>query len=137
MTDVFQVLRAPLTQTAFAFEPASPPELRLSDTIAWTFSVLMGRYKSNQLPLVCGETGLLSVGLCSAVDGAALAVATGGGLNVTIKQGNELAHVADWYDLDLGAKGLYVWDYFTKQVYDILIDVFDILRHSLRVTQTP
>ena len=70
-------LKTPLYQETFDLSPEFQDSIEVGNRVDWTFSVLMGRFASKQIPLACDADGVLNTNVSSAALTKLLAILDG------------------------------------------------------------
>lgn len=126
-----------LRQEAFGLKPEAQRDLQLSNQVDWAFAVLFGRCGNLQVPLECQAGGALKAGLVDTAGTNELKVDATNALYAGIWKGADQATVSVPAGLATDKPGLYVFDYYAKELYTILADVYDVSNHWLRTYQAP
>lgn len=141
-------IETPLRQEAFELSPESQRELRLSDEIAWSWSVLFGRAGSLQVPLECSDAGVLAVSdvmtqvKLNGIDTelSALRVDLKYEVGDKLISTNDTYNLADYFDSTQAAAPFYESGqglaYMMNEIFAILTDVWDYTNHYLKVHET-
>ena len=114
-----------IRQEAFELSPEHQRELQLTDEVAWTFSILFGRYGALEIPLACDADGVLAVG---------------GGALVSPNDGFDLANYFDSQDHYPPLYDSVGFQPVADLLYDILAiltDVYDSDNHWIKTLATP
>lgn len=147
----FNRITTSIRQTAYDLSPEFQHDLRLSNEIDWAFAILFGKAGHLQVPLVCSAAGVLSV--ADATTAAAIAakpavkiVDTAGvnqlkvdatnNLHASIHDGGLRAAVSIPAGLSTESYGLYVYDYYAKELHTILSDCYVPADHVIKVRET-